>query len=270
MQELPGNLDPPLDRAHADEALPFLDGCHVSWIGTASPPCVYGSSRPTRTVVLFGDSHATQWFPALDRAARAHRWRLVSLTKTTCPPVTISFWSPVLHHPFWECDRWRANAIRRIRAEHAAVVVMGAARHYGAEYHFQVYGARWLAGWRQTVRQVRASGAQVLVFGPTPRPSGNVPDCLSRHPDDLVACTQRRGRAVNAAGERAERDAVQQAGGTYVDVTPWVCTWVRCAVVVGNLLVYRDDNHVTTPFASWLAPVFEAELDASWPRHAPA
>jgi hypothetical protein len=31
-------------------------------------------------------------------------------------------------------------------------------------------------------------------------------------------------------------------------------------VVLGNLLVFRDDNHVTTVFARWLTPVFASAL----------
>ena len=38
------------------------------------------------TVVLFGDSHAMQWFPALNGLAKEHDWRLVGLTKAACPP----------------------------------------------------------------------------------------------------------------------------------------------------------------------------------------
>jgi hypothetical protein len=60
---------------------------------------------------------------------------------------------------------------------------------------------------------------------------------------------------------RAERAAVQRAGGSYVDVSPWMCARSTCAVVVGNLLVYRDDNHLSTSYPAWLAPVFAVELD---------
>ena len=59
----------------------------------------------------------------------------------------------------------------------------------------------------------------------------------------------------------AERAAVRRAGAAYVDVTPLVCARGRCAVVVGNLLVYRDDNHLTTSYAAWLAPVMAAVVD---------
>jgi hypothetical protein len=32
-------------------------------------------------------------------------------------------------------------------------------------------------------------------------------------------------------------------------------------VEVGNLLAYRDDNHLTSTYTTWLSPLLGAELD---------
>jgi hypothetical protein len=90
-----------------------------------------------------------------------------------------------------------------------------------------------------------------------------VPDCLSQYLDDAAACTTPRAGAVDAGGVRAERAAVERAGGSYLDVSPWVCSRSTCAVVVGNLLTYRDDNHLSTAYAAWLAPLLAFQLDES-------
>ena len=60
---------------------------------------------------------------------------------------------------------------------------------------------------------------------------------------------QPRQVAPDTGGMRAERQAVQRAGGGYLDVTPWLCTPSTCMVMVGNLLAYRDGNHLTTKTA---------------------
>ncbi|HZD67573.1 MAG TPA: acyltransferase family protein, partial [Actinomycetes bacterium] len=160
---VPSNLNPSLERAHHDQARPFLDGCDDGWRDTRVVPCAYGDRRSTTTVVLFGDSHAPQWFPAFERVAAARHWRLVSLSKATCPPVEISVWSPVLGRPFRECDQWRAAAIQWIHAERPALVVLGAARHYSSAYHFGMYGPAWTSGLAGMVGRLRATGARVLV-----------------------------------------------------------------------------------------------------------
>jgi peptidoglycan/LPS O-acetylase OafA/YrhL len=260
VRTVPANLTPSVGRAHADQPQPVLDGCLVRWLGVRGASCRYGAARSRTSVVLFGDSDAAMWFPALDRVANANRWRLEALTKVTCPPVELSFWSPVLGRPYRECDQWRANMLQRIRAERPSVVVLGAARHYGDVYHFQVYGPAWISGLAKEVRLIRATGARVVVLGPTPKPAVDVPDCLSAHLSNAVACLTPRADAVNAAGLRAERQAALQAGGSYLDITPWLCTKASCAVMVGNLLAYRDDNHLSTTFTQWVSPVLGSAL----------
>ena len=64
----------------------YTDGCHADRPETASGECVYGNPDAARTVVLFGDSHAMQYFPALENIAKKRDWRLVPLTKSGCAP----------------------------------------------------------------------------------------------------------------------------------------------------------------------------------------
>jgi len=262
VRAVPSNLTPALSGAHADKAAPFTDGCHLGYTGTRSPDCVYGDPHGRTTIVLYGDSHATQWFPALLAVATARDWRLVDLTKSICPPVEIPVWQPGQGRPYYECDQFRANALARMRAERPVLVVLGVARHYGPEYHFTVYSPAWNSGLGASVRLARQSGARVVVLGPTPLPDADVPECLAEHLENATACGRARSASVNAGAEARERAAVTAAGGSYVDVANWICARLVCPPVVGNLLVYRDDNHLTTAYPKWLVPVVAAQLDA--------
>jgi hypothetical protein len=211
-------------------------------------------------VVVFGDSHAAQWFPAVDGVAQERHWRFENLTKATCPPFDVRIWSPVLGREFRECEQWRQSTLRRIETERPALVVVGVARHYSTEYGFGVGDPQWIDGLGSLVRTLRRQGIHVLVLGATPKPPQDVPECLSAHLSNAPACTAPTADEVDAAVAARERRAVSRAGGTYLDVAPWICTETRCAVVVGNLLVFRDDNHVTPEFARWLTPVFASAL----------
>jgi peptidoglycan/LPS O-acetylase OafA/YrhL len=261
IEDVPANLAPPLGRAGADKAAPFVDGCADTWTDTTVRTCAFGLTQSTRRVVLFGDSHAMMWFPALNALATARGFRLEALGKTTCPPFQLAIWSPELGRRYTECDTWRSNVLARIRVERPALVVLGVARHYDtALFHFQVYGQEWLTALATTVAEIRQTGAEVIVMGPVPKP-GNVPDCLSAHLTNAAACTVSPQAAINSPGLDAERDAVAGARGTYVDTRPWFCSTTTCAVIVDNLLVFRDDNHVTTRYAAFVAPAVGAEMD---------
>jgi hypothetical protein len=39
------------------------------------------------------------------------------------------------------------------------------------------------------------------------------------------------------------------------------CAADRCPVVVGNTLVFRDDNHITTEYAQVLAPLLTEMIE---------
>jgi hypothetical protein len=260
---VPSNLTPSLSNVRADQQRPFFDGCDLSFTTSTSPPCVYGDTAAPRTIVAFGDSHAAQWFPAIDDYANANHWKFENLSKATCPPVLIPIFSPTLGREFTECEQWRTQTLQRIASEHPALVIVDSARHYGPEYNFRVYSPQWLSGLAQTVRTLRASGAHVLVFGPTAKPNGDVPDCLSVHLNDAQACASPAGLAVNYLGSRAEQIAVEGAGGYYVSTAPWMCTKNSCPVIAGNLLMYRDDNHLTATYARWLDPVVAATITAA-------
>ena len=135
------------------------------------------------------------------------------------------------------------------------------ARRYTPDYGFTVYGGPWLESLTRTVATLRSTGAHVLVLGPVPDPHAVVPTCLSEHLDSAVECAPARATAVDDAGITAEARATEAAGGLYAPLTDLFCTATRCPDIVGNQLVYRDDNHLTIQYARWLSPVLGAELD---------
>ena len=102
-----------------------------------------------------------------------------------------------------------------------------------------------------------------MVLGPTPKPPFDVPSCVSAHLNDVQACATPLAQAVNVQGRRAEETVAERAGARYADVTRWMCFDGSCPAIVGNLLVYRDDNHLTTGYAAWLTSVIDAQIELS-------
>lgn len=258
---VPSNLTPPLAEAAADKAPVFVNGCVRSWRDLGQSECATGDLASPTTVVLVGDSHAAMWDPAFQQIAEQQHWRLETLGKVTCPLQDLAITSPYLGREYTECEQWRADIVARLQAERPRLIVVGTGRRYGGDFGFVSYDPAWVDGLGRLVARLRDTGAAVLVLGAIPDPHTTVPTCLSAHLDDVGACAAARSVAVNAAGIAAEQAAVSAAGGRFADLTALFCTVQRCPVIVGNDLVYRDDNHLTISYAQALAPVIGALAD---------
>ena len=255
---VPTNLVPSLARAAADNPVVYSDGCHLGFLQTVPGTCVYGDAASSDTVVLFGDSHAAQWFPALEQLANADHLRLISLTKSACSAADVHVWNTSLQRAYTECDTWRTNVFARVAAEHPALVVIAEDRAYqlavaGSPSPVAQHMATWNAGLARTLARLGATSGAVALVGETPRSTVDPPVCLSAHLTDAVACATPLSDAIDPGWMAAERSAAAAAGARYVDSTPLVCPSDPCPAIIGRVLVYRDQHHLTATFSAVLA-----------------
>ena len=258
LKAVPSNLEPRLTDTAPKPGITG-ESCLLFFTDTRQPECATGDTESPTTVALIGDSNAAMWSPAMQLSAQRWHWRLETLAKAVCPVLDIPIILPVNGRPYTECEQWRAGIIDRLQAERPKLVVLSILRRYGGGYGwdtgFTSYDPMWIDGMTRLVRQLRETGANVLVLGPIPDPGAAVPDCLAAHLDDGSVCAPTRSAAVNQAGIAAEAAATAAGGGQYVDLTDLFCTADRCPVIVGNTLVYSDQNHVTNAYSRLLAPV---------------
>jgi hypothetical protein len=261
--QAPRNLTPQLSLA--GRARPFLawDGCHLPRSGLKSKPCVFGDTTSRTTVVLFGDSHALAWFPAMDLISEQQHWRLVDLTKDGCPPaeVNIAAWFRA-GAPYWECARWRANAMAQIAALRPALVIVTAAR-WREEPEARpmpgvptTYGNAWQDGWAAIFRFLRSVATHVLFISDVPTLTQSAPSCVAAHVSDVQVCTSPLSAAIALpAAKDQEIQLARDERVDWIDPTSWFCTPVTCPVIVRSILLYRDSNHMTPAWSTFIAPV---------------
>jgi hypothetical protein len=84
--------------------------------------CIFGDPTSSTDVVLFGDSHAIQWFNALQLVARQAGWRLVTVVKSGCPATDIDAETVEKSET---CKTWRAKAFRTIVTLRPSLVFAG-------------------------------------------------------------------------------------------------------------------------------------------------
>lgn len=265
LRAVPSNLTPSLTDTADDQKGMLLGGCMRNFLQAGQPECVTGDPASTTTVALVGDSHAAMWGRAFQQIAAQRHWRLETMAKAACPLLDLPTPNP-LRRAATNCDEWRGQIMARLRSNPPKLIVVATWRRYGAglpswQPGFTSYDSAWIASLTRLVKEMRSSGAQVLVLGPTPDPQSTVPICLSGHLDDPTACAPPRSTAVNEIGLAAEASATKAGGGRYADLTELFCTADRCPVIIGNSLVYLDHSHLSSAYSLALAPVIGTLTD---------
>jgi peptidoglycan/LPS O-acetylase OafA/YrhL len=263
-RRVPANLEPSLMSASQDKSLIAQNGCLVP-IGAAgsTSACVYGDVASRTSVVLFGDSHAAAWFPALNMISSQEHWRLVVLTKSGCPAAAVNLIR--FGRPYASCPVWRNDVEKVIAALHPALVVVAYSQYmHGARPLAGVptgYGSTWQNGTEATFSFLHRAAAQVLFITDVPMLPEPAPDCVSGHLADVRPCAVARTAAVRYPHITAEELALAARNGIHtLDVTPWFCTSRTCPVIVGNILLYRDAQHMVPEWSTFLAPLLARHL----------
>ena len=259
-------------HAATDNSRLYYEGCLVGITGTHSNRCLYGDPNGKRTLILFGDSHAMQFFPPLLDLAEAHHWRLIALAKAECPPAEVAVVSKITRHRYAQCEAWRQESLRHRIAQSGAhaTVVMSSETDYtplaasGRELTGAAASTAMEAGYVATLKRIRGLGLGTVVIKDTPRSPRDVPSCVSEHLDELRACAFRE---VEDDADDFEVHAVEMVPGAHlIDVNHEICpTEELCRAVIGNALVYQDNSHLTATFARTLSPWIEHGLkEAGW------
>jgi peptidoglycan/LPS O-acetylase OafA/YrhL len=255
----------------AKEDLPALTalGCHLKTSLDQPRPCELGPEHASRRVALVGDSHAFQWVPALAAIADAHELKVISITKTGCPLTDVM----VLvgrrsKRPYSECERWNQSVkvLLRQLAPDLVIASQQAAGYDVAGAADRAESSRLVAeGSSRSWRELIDAGIPVLVVRDTPAMGSDVPDCVARHPGALERCEVPRDVAL-PSNDPVLAAARGTRGVRLADLGAFICDGDRCPPVVGGVLVYRDDNHLTATYTKTLAPMLWQPLRAALER----
>ena len=261
-------LDTPLQRryqaAASDIPVIYTDGCHVPLEAVDFPECSFGGTGNT-DIVLFGDSHAAQWFPALETLATTRDWRLHSFTKSACSPWLFEPFSTALKRLYVECTSWRKVVFGRILEMQPELVLVAASSVYelsGPAGTTRVDA--WREGVRATLEFFLEAGIDVVVIRDTPRPAVGGPQCLSRAAwlgRDPSECVFFPVGASVRTEERIVLEEAHRAAVPIIDPGATMCSVGPCQVDEDGLIRYADTHHLTATFARTLAPVLGEMID---------
>lgn len=226
-------------------------------------------SGQRRSVLLWGDSHASQWGPAVKVAAHQLGVEAGILALGGCPPLPMAELNA-------RCKRFHNEVFSNLNVWQSERGLQGV-----------ILAGRWASGiglespiWTERVPKGKetyldgrarstdealslfkvslekfldAAGAahlRVLLVLPSPLQRVKGPHCLSVRPAD--ACFITRAEMTAYAGKVEEVMKQAAVGRPYVrllDPKDFMCDDVRCPALLNGMVVYSDDNHVTDAFS---------------------
>jgi peptidoglycan/LPS O-acetylase OafA/YrhL len=225
--------------------------------------CEFGASNAAQTLVLFGDSHAMQWVNPMRTATDQEAWRLITIVRPGCAASDIN----PHHSDANRCKEWRTQAIDKIIALRPSAVVMssynGAAVEGDSSARTLMSIEEIRSGTRWTLQKLAAAGITVVVLRDTPLPPFDVPACVARRMVGKLrageSCDFDATVALNAAAFSAEQAAAAGLMNIYfLDLDDIICPGRLCPATQREIIVYRDDSHLTGTFAEAGAPTGRA------------
>lgn len=258
----------PLAAGQKDRPDPWKKKCVAAVGGNAKPVCEYpfgGQGAPT--VVLWGDSHAGAWSPAVEEVAKAGKANLFTFTRDGCPASLVSPTATVFREIAADeqvhCRERNAQVEDFIRKQSGPVLVVLTSLSTNYSYPAESpYG-----GLDRLIGDLNGAGARVVLLGDVPLTGDNqgnrvnVGECLIKRYPDLSACNNSRARALDYNGQREFlRDRLSHSQFTLVDPSTNFCDSSTCYAIVGGVPVYFDASHLTDTYSRSIGPWLSNQL----------
>jgi peptidoglycan/LPS O-acetylase OafA/YrhL len=217
---------------------PLLSGC----LQNSKPDVV------TKRIVVLGDSHAQQYMAALGPIAKEHGWEVVTLLKGNC-----RFGAESAERDA-ECNAFNeASAQYVLEHKPDAVFTVASLTHKDAPFETEV------PGYLEGIRPFTDAGMDVVGVRDNPRFAFNMPECVQKKGADAAECNPPLSESLADSSPLDEyRGKVD--GLHLMDLSDFICADGICPAVVGNVYVYKDDNHLTKTYVQSMIPMFEQRL----------
>lgn len=198
-------------------------------------------SAPQRELFVIGSSHSTQFGAALlESVNRNPEWAFRAQVSTAC-------YFHIRASIGESCANMWDQATSYIDDKHPDMVVVygSLAKEDGNESMEDLVG--WVAERKQA-----SPKTTIVVLRDNPRIGFSMTECAQQHGIDAPECTY----TVPNPPSDGYISAIEDAGGTWVDLTQAICPEGVCRPVVGGVVTYLDDNHMTQTFIRTLAAHF--------------
>ena len=211
--------------------------------------CSFGvTENPDYVVALVGGSHSGHWFPTLEILAEEMNFQLDLYKHDGCR-FTVKDEAFSLSDA---CLEWNENLIEQLKVDKPDLVFTTSTLN-NREKIPDGYAAQW----------AKLEGI-TTIFGvrDNPRMKEDVPTCLEREKDS-ANCDRPRAEALSSIVPWENTEGLP-SNVVYADLSDNFCDDKVCHSVIGNVIVYRDEHHITATYAKMLAPALKPHLQAAF------
>lgn len=213
--------------------------------------CPTDEPHPAKRIVLVGDSHAEQYLGALRPFAERRHWQVFSMLFGGCrfsvprkPPANPG-----------GCQQWSIDATAEIIAMKPDAVITLATRDVRAGRTENVP-----PGYVEAWRRLAEHGIPVVGLRDNPRFDEAPVDCVQDKGGDATQCATPRASLYPPRPPYETLPGLPD-GVHFVDTSDFFCDATKCPAVIGNVMVYMDDNHVSGTYMATMAPAMGAEIE---------
>ncbi|WP_016694398.1 acyltransferase family protein [Rhodococcus rhodochrous] len=255
----PQPVQPPLLVAHRDLPPATLENCIAQHTNRTPLTCTYGDPLATRRMVIVGGSHSEHWLAALDALGIEHGFRLDTYLKVGCPlsdPL-----APLIEEsPTVECDTWSTAVLAELRADPPDYVFTTSTRTKDQGEGPGDFVPFWYVDLWETLADY---GIPVVAIRDNPwlfrgDVAYRAADCLAGG-GTAETCGVPREEALDPV-DPAVAASAHLPTVSLLDLSDKFCRQDLCRAVEGNILIYRDENHLTTTYVRTLTPELGRQL----------
>ena len=228
------------------------------------PDCIYGDVDADTTIVLAGGSHIEPFIIPLDALGKEHHFKVAAFVRQECPLVVGGPDDPANEIVSPVCAEWGENALRAIIDMGPDMIISTSTRPAGhagdgivsADYVPDAYTNLW--------QRLAELGIPFVGLRDNPwmfNPDGDPMDpnlCIVMgYPD--YACSM-AADMVYAQEDPASYFLDGDLAQWEIDTSGWYCVDGICPPQIGNVYIYRDQNHISNAYAESLTPLLWEQL----------
>jgi len=210
--------------------------------------CTLPSKFNKDSIVIYGDSHAIMWWPALYKAAMKHNYNAYLVAKGGCAPVVkvelANLLNPVDGPGIVKgCNEFKPLAYKAIKDIKPNLLLVTGAQQTG----------QWVAKLPASLTELKTLSPKVGYIGDFYYPREDILNCYAKANDGektWQSCGSKLEDINKFSDERAQEERIsKELKVDFLDIKSLICSPSFCPAVIKNSLVYLDRNHISNTYS---------------------